>query len=60
MGAVQLAGLGGIGSLRLVDIERQLTLPSVAPVTGWRAATRLARELQDRLDVATTTRCTRL
>jgi transposase len=32
------------------DLERMLTLPPVAPATGWRSATRLARDHYVRLD----------
>jgi transposase len=32
------------------DLERMLTLPPVAPVTGWRSSTRLARDHYVRLD----------
>jgi len=32
------------------DLQRMLTLPPVAPVTGWRASTRLARDHYVRLD----------
>jgi transposase len=32
------------------DRERMLTLPPVAPVTGWRSSTRLARDHYVRLD----------